>query len=71
MKMTELKDLNSKDLQSKLGELEKKLFDMKIQLGNQQLKNYMEIKEVKKSIARINTVMSGKKKEIIPTPAEK
>jgi large subunit ribosomal protein L29 len=45
------------ELQKKLKEARQELFNLRFQLATGQLKNYKRIKEVKKDIARILTVL--------------
>ena len=66
MKARELKDLranNPQDLVAKLGELKAELFNLRFQLATGQLENPMRIKEVKKDIARIKTILTQRKLE--------
>ena len=60
MKARELKELkssNPQDLVVKLGDLKAELFNLRFQLATGQLENPMRIKEVKKSIAQIKTII--------------
>ncbi|MBU5485040.1 50S ribosomal protein L29 [Clostridium sp. MSJ-11] len=60
MKAKELKDLRSnspQDLQVKLNDLKGELFNLRFQLATGQLENPMRIREVKKSIAQIKTIL--------------
>ncbi|MCR6514657.1 MAG: 50S ribosomal protein L29 [Clostridium sp.] len=60
MKARELKELrnsNPQDLKAKLGELKAELFNLRFQLATGQLENPMRIREVKKSIAQIKTIL--------------
>lgn len=60
MKARELKDLrnsSSQDLQGKLNDLKGELFNLRFQLATGQLENPMRIREVKKSIAQIKTIL--------------
>ena len=60
MKARELKDLranNPQDLVAKLGELKAELLNLRFQLATGQLENPMRIREVKKSIAQIKTII--------------
>ena len=60
MKARELKELkssNPQDLVVKLGDLKAKLFNLRFQLATGQLENPMRIREVKKSIAQIKTIL--------------
>jgi large subunit ribosomal protein L29 len=60
MKARELKELrenNPQDLVNKLNDLKAELFNLRFQLATGQLENPMRIKEVKKSIAQIKTII--------------
>ena len=60
MKARELKELranNPQDLNVKLNDLKAELFNLRFQLATGQLENPMRIKEVKKSIAQIKTII--------------
>jgi large subunit ribosomal protein L29 len=60
MKANELKELresNPQDLQVKMSDLKAELFNLRFQLATGQLENPMRIKQVKKSIAQIKTIL--------------
>jgi large subunit ribosomal protein L29 len=60
MKAREVKELRANDSQGlivKLGDLKAELFNLRFQLATGQLENPMRIKEVKKSIAQIKTIL--------------
>ena len=60
MKARDLKDLktsNPQDLKVKLNDLKAELFNLRFQLATGQLENPMRIREVKKSIAQIKTII--------------
>ncbi|MGG7163058.1 50S ribosomal protein L29 [Clostridium ihumii] len=60
MKANELKELRQstpQDLQVKLNDLKSELFNLRFQLATGQLENPMRIKQVKKSIAQIKTIL--------------
>jgi large subunit ribosomal protein L29 len=60
MKARELQDFRQsspQDLQVKLSDLKTELFNLRFQLATGQLENPMRIKEVKKSIAQIKTII--------------
>ena len=60
MKARELQDLRQsspQDLQVKLSDLKTELYNLRFQLATGQLENPMRIKEVKKSIAQIKTIL--------------
>jgi len=60
MKAREIKEVRANDPQDltvKLGDLKAELFNLRFQLATGQLENPMRIKEVKKSIAQIKTIL--------------
>ena len=61
MKINKIKEMSSPDLEKELGELKTELFKLKFSLATNGLDNPMKIKEVKKDIARINTVLTERK----------
>ncbi len=66
MKVNEIRDLTVGELQAKLAELKAELFNLRFQQATNQLDNPMRIVEVKKTIARIKTVIrEGELKETV------
>jgi len=63
MKLDELKELTDEELNQKLLEAKKNLFNLRFQLATGQLDNYARIKAAKRDIARVYTVK--KQKELI------
>ncbi len=61
MKINKIREMSSPDLKKELGELETELFKLKFSLATNGLDNPMKIKQVKKDIARINTVLTERK----------
>jgi large subunit ribosomal protein L29 len=57
MKASEVKELNTAELESKLKDLKAELFNLRFQLAINQLDNPMRISVVKKDIARVKTVL--------------
>ncbi len=57
MKAKEMRELNDQELEEKLGELKEELFNLRFQQATGQLENVMRIKEVRRSIARVKTVI--------------
>ncbi len=57
MKASEMRDKTQEELQKELNELKSELFKLRFQLVTNQLENPMKLKDVKKSIARVKTVM--------------
>ncbi|MFO7982832.1 MAG: 50S ribosomal protein L29 [Desulfuromonadales bacterium] len=60
MKANELKDLNVEELNKKTQELSQELFNLRFQLHTGHLENTSRISEVRKDIARVNTVLREK-----------
>ena len=61
MKINKIREMSSPDLEKELGELKTELFKLKFSLATNGLDNPMKIKEVRKNIARINTVLTERK----------
>lgn len=57
MKAKEIRELSSQELEQKLDELKAELFNLRFQLATGQLENPMRIKKVKKTYARIKTIL--------------
>ena len=56
MKVNDIRDMSTGELNQKLASLKEELFNLRFQLATGQLENPMRIKDVKKTIARIKTV---------------
>ena len=63
MTSTEYKDAPTEELQEKIGDLSKELFELRMQKSTGQLGQTHLIKQVKKNIARIKTLMAERKLE--------
>ncbi len=57
MKVTELRELSTEKLTEKLKESKQELFNLRFQNAVNQLDNPKRIGDVKKTIARINTII--------------
>ena len=57
MKAKELREKTPQDLLTQLTDLKTELFRLRFQLATGQLENPMRIREVKKSIAQIKTIL--------------
>jgi large subunit ribosomal protein L29 len=57
MKAKEVREMTVQELEKKAQELKGELFNLRFQLATGQLDNPMRIKQVRKSIARIKTVL--------------
>lgn len=62
MKASDLRELSVADLASKGKDLAEELFKLKFQHGIRPLENTAKLGELKKDIARVNTLVSQKKK---------
>ena len=60
MKANEIRKMTTAELESKLGELKKDLFFLRMQHATNQLENPVKIAVVKKDIARIKTIIREK-----------
>ena len=60
--INELKSQNVADLQAQLVDAKKELFNLRFQNATNQLDNTARITEVRKNIARIQTVITEKEK---------
>jgi len=57
MKANELRELSTEELVEKEQEFKGELFNLRFQLATGQLENTARIKEVRKNIARVKTVL--------------
>ena len=61
MKINKIREMSSPELEKELGELKSELFKLRFSLATNGLDNPMKIKEVRKDIAKINTVLTERK----------
>ncbi len=57
MKINEIKDLTTEELNAKLDELKAELFNLRFQHATNQLDNPRVITDVKRTIARVKTIL--------------
>lgn len=57
MKAKDLRKLSDEGLQNKLADLKEELFNLRFQLATGQLENTVKVKDVRKDIARVKTLM--------------
>ncbi len=57
MKAKEIRDMSDAELMQKVGELKEELFNLRFQMVTGQLENPMRIREVRKNIARVKTII--------------
>ena len=60
MKVKELREMSAEQLNAKLADLKKELFNLRFQLAINQLDNPHKITDVKHDIARVMTVLREK-----------
>jgi len=60
MKASEVRKLDAKELEEKLGDLKKDLFFLRMQHATNQLDNPIRISQVKRDIARVKTIIRQK-----------
>ena len=64
MKANEIRNMSAAELETKLSELKKDLFMLRMQHATNQLDNPMQIAAVKKDIARVKTIIREKETNI-------
>ena len=60
MKISELREMQAAELSQKAGELRREWLHLRIQHTNQQLKNPLKLRELRREIARILTIIREK-----------
>ncbi len=63
MKASELRNKTQEELQQELESLLKAQFNLRMQSATQQLTNTSQLKQVRRDIARVRTIMTEKKAE--------
>lgn len=64
MKTRELRELSEEELHSKEAELKDQLFKLRFQRAIGQVENKMKLRNIRKDIARIKTILNKNKKGI-------
>ena len=65
MKQTEISKLNLKDLEVKIRELKKKLFDLRMSSYVSELENPIQIRNIRRIIAKLKTAKTKLTKDLI------
>ncbi len=60
MKIQDIRDLSTQELEEKIKDLKEELFNLRFQNATNQLDNPVRIASVKKDIARVKTVLKEK-----------
>ncbi len=72
MKAQEIRELSDKELEDKLVDLKEEQFNLKFQLATGKIQNPGGIAHLRRSIARIKTILTERKRanaDAAPTPA--
>ena len=57
MKASEIRDMSAQERESKIGDLKQELFNLRFQHGIGQLENPQKMKQTKRDIARLETII--------------
>ena len=57
LKVAEIRELSRDEIQSKLEETKEELFNLRFQNATGQLDNYKRLKELRRDVARIKTIL--------------
>jgi large subunit ribosomal protein L29 len=57
LKPSEIRDLPLDDIEQRLAETKQELFNLRFQNATGELDNYMRLKELRRDVARINTII--------------
>ncbi len=60
MKMKDINAMSTAEMETKVVELKKELLNLRFQLATGNLENTAQIKNIKKDVARIKTVLNSK-----------
>ena len=57
MKVSEIRELSLEEMQTKVNDLRQEMFNLRFQHGTGQLENTTKLKQMKKDIARLKTII--------------
>ena len=57
LKLSEIRELSHEDIEKRLDETKEELFNLRFQNATGQLDNYKRIKDLKRDVARIKTIL--------------
>lgn len=63
MSVAETRKMNTEELKARSVELEKELFNLKMRNSTGQLENPLQLRIVRRDIARVKTILAEKEKE--------
>jgi large subunit ribosomal protein L29 len=64
MKASELREMSVEELRKELVELLREQFNLRMQKASSQLSRYHQVKQVRRDIARIKTIMTEKRNAV-------
>lgn len=64
MKAVKIRELTNEELANELNELKSELFKLRFQYATNQLENPIKIKDVKRDIARVKTIVREREMEV-------
>ncbi len=64
MKATEFRNLTKEELDQRREEMKKEMFNLRLQQTSGQLEKPSRIKELRRDLARVSTVMTQRSKEV-------
>ncbi|MCL8206518.1 MAG: 50S ribosomal protein L29 [Actinomycetia bacterium] len=64
MKAKEVRELSDQELHEKLKQLKAELFNLRFQHATMQLENPMRIRQVKRDIARVHTILTERARSL-------
>lgn len=62
MKISDIREMNPEELQEKLQELQRQMFDLRAQAVTEKVENSRAIRNLRHDIARVKTVISEQQK---------
>jgi large subunit ribosomal protein L29 len=74
VKATEIRELETEDLHTRIAELKEELFNLRFQLATGQLDNHRRMRDVRRDVARIRTILRERdfavaERSVAATPA--
>jgi large subunit ribosomal protein L29 len=61
MKVKEIRDMSEEQIKAKIGEWEEEIFNLRFQAKMGQLSNALQLRYVRRDIARAKTILNSKK----------
>ena len=71
MQASEIRELNDREIQDRIDELQEERFRLRLRAATQPLEQPMRLREVRRDIARLKTVLTERQKEPTGSKASK